>query len=138
MRLVPKRYMKISLTFGKFARGLKELTSQKKMVVIVSLLSMAAYLATIFQYYLIARLIGLKIDYVFLLFLVPILIFIEIIPLSISGIGTRDAALVFFLSALGIGAASAISFAFSILVFNYLILLPGLILLFWKPVRETI
>ena len=57
------------------------------------------------------------VDFSFMLIVVPILLFIVFVPISISGHGVREAALVYFLAKAGVPAAAAFSFS----VLSYLV-----------------
>jgi uncharacterized membrane protein YbhN (UPF0104 family) len=66
----------------------------------------------------------------------PTLTLVELIPISVSGIGTRDAAVVFFFSVLGIGSAEAVSFSLIYLIFGtYFNALVGFIAWLANPAK---
>ena len=62
---------------------------------------------------------------------------VEIIPISFSGMGTRDAVLIYFFSLLAIGAASAVAYSFLILIFIYIAAAVGLVMWHFDPVRKS-
>lgn len=77
------------------------------------LLSVAIQLAMILSVYIIALGLGQKIPVLPLLVFFPIIVTVSTIPISISGLGIREAAFVLLLGMLGVtpDAATAISFA---------------------------
>lgn len=58
-----------------------------------------------------------------------------VLPVSVSGIGTREAALVFFLSFIGIQAEAAISFSLMQLLIEYIGAAPGFYLWHRNPIK---
>ncbi|NTU41820.1 MAG: flippase-like domain-containing protein [Nitrospirales bacterium] len=59
--------------------------------------------------YLLARGMGMDISFVSLLVFVPFISLISFLPVSISGLGVREGAFVFFLGSMGVPASAAIS-----------------------------
>lgn len=76
-----------------------------------SLLTVIAWALTILQYDLLAMSLGLDLSYPFLFLAIPVVMVLDALPVSIMGIGTRDAALVFFFSLVALPLESAISFS---------------------------
>jgi len=127
---------KISLTFQDFYHGLGILRKRKKQVALSVLLGLAAWFINIFQYYLLALSLNLNISYFFLLSIMPLVNLMDTLPISFSGIGTRDITLIFFLSQIGIMAEIAVSFSTMLLVFGYLVVgVVGLFFWFRNPIR---
>jgi uncharacterized protein (TIRG00374 family) len=127
---------KISLTFQDFYHGLGILRKSKKYLAASILLGIASWLVNIFQYYLLAISLNLNVSYFFLLSIMPLVNLMDILPISFSGIGTRDITLIFFLSQIGIAAEAAVSFSAMLLVFGYLVVgLVGLFFWFRNPIK---
>lgn len=61
--------------------------------------------------YFLALSIGVELPFFFFVVVVPIIAVIEFLPLSISGIGTRDLALIFFFGLYNIPAEGAVAFS---------------------------
>ena len=122
-RIVPEKHKSsLNLTFHDFYSGLDSIKKQRKNVAIAVVLGALVWFVTILIYYLLALAIGLDLPYMFLLSVVPIVALLDMLPISFSGIGTRDAALILFLSFLSIGREYAISLSFLVLVFGYLLI----------------
>jgi uncharacterized protein (TIRG00374 family) len=119
-RFVPDNHKtNINLTFNDFYSGLVILRKGRRNIILAVSLGIAAWIITVFQCYLLSISIGLSVSYLFLLSVIPIIALMDTLPISFSGIGTRDAALVFFFSFLSIGKEYAISLSFLILIFGY-------------------
>jgi uncharacterized membrane protein YbhN (UPF0104 family) len=75
--------------------------------------------------------LGIDVDFGFMLVVIPIVLFVVLLPISISGHGVREATLVYFLAAAGVPAEAAFSFS----VLSYLVyaitILPLALLLSW-------
>ena len=69
--------------------------------------------------------LGIDIALPHFLVFVPIILFVQLLPISVAGLGTREAAFVYFFGSVGVGAESA--FALSLLFFAGTILsaVPG-------------
>jgi len=136
-RFVSERHKgKISLTFQDFYHGLGVLRKRKKQVALSVLLGLTAWFIGIFQSYLFALSLNIDITYVFLISIMPLVNLMDILPISFSGIGTRDITLIFFLSQIGIAAEAAVSFSTMILVFGYILVgLIGLFFWFKNPIK---
>jgi uncharacterized protein (TIRG00374 family) len=69
--------------------------------------------------YLIARSLGLHPDFVFFAGVIALVSLLDVLPISVAGIGTRDAALVLLLAQVGIDAETAVSFSFLYFLIGY-------------------
>ena len=120
-RFVPEKHKsKINLTFNDFYDGLGTMRKNKRNVVIASLLGIVVWFFSIIQYYLLAIAIGIQVPIAYFLSIVPIVVLLDMLPISFSGIGTRDAALILFLSLVSVGKEYAISLSLLVLFFGYL------------------
>jgi uncharacterized protein (TIRG00374 family) len=103
--------------------GLRQLTWQWMLFSIA--LTVLAYGIFFGQCYLLALGLDLPVGFVPVMFAVALGSLVTLIPISISGLGTREAAMIAYLSSAGIDAESAISF--SLLVFVTFYIAGGLI-----------
>jgi uncharacterized protein (TIRG00374 family) len=130
-RFVPEKYKaRINFTFNDFYEGLSKIKRRKMFLPII--LGIIGWLFSVLQFYIIALSLNLEISYMFLLSVMPIIILLDTLPISFSGIGTRDAALVFFMSFIYLGSEYAISLSVLIFLLGYIV--PGLIgsVLIWR------
>ncbi len=65
------------------------------------LCSFALQLAVIASYYLASRALGINLSFASFIFIVPIVSFISMLPISIGGMGVRENSIVFLMAALG-------------------------------------
>lgn len=75
----------------------------------------AYQLAVMLSAFLAANALGLDVGWTAILAFFPIVAIVQVLPLTVSGLGTREAALVFFLQPLGVAPADA--FALGLLVY---------------------
>ncbi len=132
-RIVPDKFKpELKAAFYDFYRSLFTLLSLKSVSVVLflTLLSWIVYYVMVFS---LSKSLGIDVSFIYLATAVSIAGLLSIIPISISGIGTRDAALVFFFANIGIRSEFAIALSAMILV---LMVLSALICFpFWlkKP-----
>ncbi len=126
--LVPEKYKeKMRDSFHSFYEGVKQLLAAKKVLLTAVLLTVATWFITIFQYYLIAISLNLPVTFDFLFWVMPTILLIEILPISFSGIGTRDYVAIFFLGLAGVTASQAVSFSLIILFLAVLLAAVGMV-----------
>jgi uncharacterized protein (TIRG00374 family) len=118
------------ITFGDFYGGIEKMRDWR--LAFPLLLSLSAYLIGFFQCYLISAALNIPISFPYLVFCVAVVSLISGIPISIAGIGTRDATLIGLFAVLGLEPESAVSFSLMYLfVFNISVAFIGL-LAWWK------
>jgi len=128
--LVPERFRhKLRISFHQFFEGLSVYKSKKFLMLWVFLLTILLWFFAVAQYFLIAFSLHAMIPFFFLLAIMPLVELLSILPISFSGIGTREASLVFFLSLLAIDANTAVSFSLLIFFFAIALGLVGFIFL---------
>ena len=92
---------------------------------IAGLLTLLAYGVFFSQCYLLARSLGLEVSYGAVMFAVALGSLIALVPVSINGLGTRDAAMIAYLRTAGVVPEAALSF--SLLFFFTFTIAGGLI-----------
>ena len=111
-----------------FYMNLRQL--EKKKLVASTLLGFIAWIVTPLEAFVIAQSMGLNLSFVFIFLCIPIITLAEIIPVTISGLGTREAAYIALFGLIAISAPTAIAFSLAYLVFTFWT--PALLgLLFW-------
>ncbi len=103
----------IAELLGEYAATLRAMTLARLAAVVV--LTLAVYLVFFLEAYLVAVALDLNQSFLTLAFAVTLGAVVALIPVSISGIGTRDAAIVAYLGVQGVDPAQAL--AFSLLLF---------------------
>jgi len=141
--LIPEKFKeKLSKGFDLFLSNSQKLLKQPKLLVSSILLSLVSWLLGAGTYYLLALSLGIEMQFVFLLMVMALSNLVLLLPLSISGIGTRDALMILLFSLQGIPAETAVAFSFSVLFCSITIALIGLSLVSFeefnvrKMVRE--
>lgn len=102
-----------------------------------SFLTCLSYLIFFMQCYFIVIAMGVSINFITITLFMAISNLITFIPISISGIGTRDAALIYLFSLIGLKAELAVVYSF--LIFFTFFIINGLMGFFcWvaKPVKD--
>lgn len=86
--------------------------------------------------YLLALSIGIDTGLLFFVLVIPVISLLDLLPISISGIGTRDVALIFLFGLKGISPEQAVAFSLLYLFMSYwLIALIGAAVYFRYPLR---
>ncbi|MFH1586459.1 MAG: lysylphosphatidylglycerol synthase transmembrane domain-containing protein [Candidatus Diapherotrites archaeon] len=94
----------------------RNLPSKRKLLVSF-LLSFLAWIFLLFQSWLISQAYGFNVPFFTFIFILPIAGVIAMIPITVNGLGTREATLIFIFAVFGVSAETVI--AFSILNFLY-------------------
>jgi len=99
----------------------------------VILISFGFQMTVILIHILIGLSLGLAIPWKFYFFLVPVVAAVSMLPVSLSGLGVREGAYVYFLSLAGIPQTEALTFAFGWLFVAFASSLTGGLALFKTP-----
>ena len=131
--LIPERYREHAKTgFSDLYNSIKTLNAnQLTLAIFITFFGWIIYFAMM---YLLALSIHIDIPFLYLATCVSISAVITLIPISISGIGTRDATLVILFSYLGLSKESAIAFSMLILLMYAVNGFIGLLAWLKKPI----
>jgi len=117
---VPKKFKKfVGKNFDEFYGVLEKMN--RKAIILNFIFTVLAWLISFAQYWLLALALGLDLNYLAICLVSPILLLVQLIPISISGIGTREAASVLLLGLFGITPELAILFSLGILIEDYIL-----------------
>jgi uncharacterized protein (TIRG00374 family) len=133
--LVRRYDARLTAAADRFQQGLRPLLTPR--LVVPLLLTQVAYLLFFEQGQLLAQAVDLEIGFAYLAVCLSVAGVITLLPISISGLGTRDAALIAMFAPLGIAASQAM--AFSTIYFLTFYVMGGAIgALAWqiKPLKE--
>lgn len=86
------------------------------------------YLNMVLIHYFITLSLGIIIPFWYLFLIVAIVLLISIIPITVAGIGLREAGFIYFFSILGLPASSAVALSLLVLFCNILMTFPGVII----------
>jgi len=128
---IPEHHKKtVSEYYHDFFSGLSIFFHDKRTFVLVIIIGILSWIPPFVYAYLLALSIGIHLDFTFFVIVIPIISLLDLLPISISGIGTRDAALIFLFGLQDISAEAAVAFSLLYLFMSYwLIALIGA--LFW-------
>ena len=87
--------------------------------------SCAIQAAVCITFFILSKAFSLNTNIIYFFILVPLIQFISVLPISIAGIGTREAAAVYFFSRIGIGKPAALSISLSFLFITILVSIIG-------------
>ncbi len=129
---IPEKFKKsIGENFNIFYRNFEKL--EKRKILGNFLLTILAWFVIFLQYWFLSFAFGLNLSYFSICLITPILLLVQLIPISISGIGTREATSVLLLSIFGISPELAIAFSLGILIEDYILGFAGLLL--WVRIK---
>jgi len=124
------------LNFASFYSSLANLRSKKLLLLSGVLVGLMNWFFSIGVGYLIALSLGIEIPFFFFILVIPMLSLIELVPISISGIGTRDMAVIFLFSFYSVTAESAVAFSLLYLFLGYFtVTLIGALLFMSQPLE---
>jgi uncharacterized protein (TIRG00374 family) len=125
--LTPPRFRsQLSAQAGLFYDGLARYGTHWRQTALAGALTFAFWAGIVFLAFTVTRVLAIDVSSGFVALMMPIVTLVEIIPISVSGIGTREAAVIFFFSAVGIGSAEAVAFSIMYLIAGtYLTALVG-------------
>lgn len=111
---------KIRSVYGDFYGGIGLILGRKKILILVIALTFIVWLGSILSIYFMALAVGFTIPYSFLLIVFPVITLLEALPISFSGLGTRDATLIFFFGYISVSPELAVSMSLLYLVVTYI------------------
>lgn len=124
--LIPNNYReKISGILESFLSGIWELKREKRLLTNLWLLAIFTWFFVFLMYHILALSLRLKISPFYMMIISPIITFSSILPISISGVGTRDVSAIFFFNQIGIGTELAIAWSILNLCASWLFSLIG-------------
>lgn len=135
--LVPAQYKdRFSLNFHTFYDSLQSVLVNHRRHVGALVLTLMCWGAIFLLACYIAWLLEIVVPFRYILLIMPIVTLVELVPVSISGLGTRDATVIYFFSVVGAGRAEAVGFSLAyLLIGTYLTALVGFLYWLRHPVR---
>jgi len=127
---------KLSMYYNDFFTGMYSFYNDRFRFFSSIFIGIVSWIPPFFYGYLLARSIGIDIDIFFFVLAIPVMGLIDVLPISISGIGTRDMALIFLFGLKSISAELAVAFSLLYLFMSYwLTALIGVGVYFKYPVK---
>ena len=134
---IPHHHKKtVSEYYHDFFSGLSVFFQNKKIFFLVILVGIVSWFPPIVYASLLALSLGITVEPTFFVLVIPIISLLDLLPISISGIGTRDAALIFLFGLQGIPPESAVAFSLLYLFMSYwLVALVGALFWIQNPIK---
>jgi len=135
--MVPARYRDgLSANFNTFYDAMREHASRPVRSMVMAGYTAICWLLIIVLAIYVSRLLSLPVSMGYIVLIMPVVTLVELIPFSISGLGTRDATVIYFFSIVGASAAEAVGFSIVyLLIGGYLMAFAGFLLWLRHPVR---
>jgi uncharacterized protein (TIRG00374 family) len=135
--LVPARHRGgLSTSFHAFYDALRVYGADPRRAAAMAAMTLACWALIFALAVYVARLLSIPVSPAYVLLMMPIVTLVELIPFSVSGLGTRDATVIYFFSVVGVGSAEAVGFSIVyVLIGTYLTALAGFALWVRHPVR---
>ncbi|MFH2013664.1 MAG: lysylphosphatidylglycerol synthase transmembrane domain-containing protein, partial [Patescibacteria group bacterium] len=131
---IPKKYQKSwQINFQDFINDLK--IYKLKHYLIIFIITIFSWIFYYLQMYILAKGLGINIPFLYLMISITIAGLITLIPISISGIGTRDATLILLFAPFLIAKEQIIAYSALILLMVVWAALIGLICWLIKPIK---
>jgi glycosyltransferase 2 family protein len=127
---------KVTIYFEDFFTGLFAFYHDRRRFFSSVFVGVLSWIPPFVYGYLIAQSIGIDIGIIFFILVIPVISLLDLLPISISGIGTRDVALIFLFGLKGITAEQAVAFSLIYLFMSYwLIALIGAAVYLRYPIK---
>lgn len=123
-----KRILTILKKLEELYYSVTDVNKVKTIFLSVFSISIVVQLLRCLIFYLLFLAFGHSIDFIYLLITIPITLILSIIPISISGLGVREGALVYFLTSIGIPAEICIGVGLLFHVLQIVASLPGIMM----------
>ncbi|MFH1754155.1 MAG: lysylphosphatidylglycerol synthase transmembrane domain-containing protein [Candidatus Latescibacterota bacterium] len=135
--LAPKKFKdSMSLGFNSFYDSLGIYLTKWQGTLGVLILTFIYWVMVFGLAWYVAFTLNIDVTFGYLFIIMPMVTLVELIPISISGLGTREAAVIYFFSVVGISSAYAVSFSITYLIMGtYLTSILGFIFWLRNPVK---
>jgi uncharacterized protein (TIRG00374 family) len=135
--LVPHRYKEMfSLNFHTFYDSLELFGRKRGVMAVAFLLTVLVWGIVFLLAWYLTVVFGIEVRPAYVFLIMPIVTLVELLPISVSGLGTRDATVIYFFSVVGLSSAAAVSFSIGyLLIGTYVTAAPGFALWIRHPVK---
>jgi glycosyltransferase 2 family protein len=135
--LTPKKYRaQLSTQVHGFYDALSLYAGRWRSTAFAFFLTLVFWAGIVLLAYTATRILEIDVSFGYVALMMPMVTLVEIVPISISGIGTREAAVIFFFAAVGIGSAQAVAFSIMYLMAGtYLTALVGFLAWLANPAK---
>jgi len=117
---VPEKFKgALKMTFEDFYSYFGKIRASMGRLFAASGIGLVTWLLAFGSTYLFILALGIEVPIYFIPLLVPIIMLLDLLPISFSGIGTRDAAAIFLFGLYGVSPEAAVAFSFVFLLSGY-------------------
>lgn len=136
-KFIPTKYKsRINVSFHDFYDGLYTFRKNKLFIPKVLCLTVVIWFVGALELYVIALSLELDVSFLFIFFSSVLTMIVMLIPITVAGLGTREASWIFFLSFIGIPASKAIAFSLlAMLLTEWIYLFIGVFLWYRNPIK---
>ncbi len=132
---VPQKYKnKLKLSFDQLYIGIREIATKKRLAYLFTI-SIFSWGLTFVQAYFILLALHVDVPLIFLTAVLPIEILVSLIPITVSGFGTRELTLIFFFSLIGVAPEIVVSFSLIGVLFVWATAAIGFVLWMKTPIE---
>ncbi len=112
--LPQKYYPSVKSNISSFVNDTVRMIAQKKLVIISALLTVLSFLCYCIIAYAILMSFSIQMDFIYNIFCIVVSGLAVIVPISISGLGVREAIMIYLFSNIGLNKEAAVLFSLSI------------------------
>jgi uncharacterized protein (TIRG00374 family) len=126
--------------FHKVENVVRHYVSEQALIAKILLISLAFQVLAYTIFFLYMKAVNVDVPYLYCLAFVPILYLLEALPVSVAGIGLREAGLIYFLGLLGLSSAEAIAVSIVAVAMRYAVNLTGGVMFAFRrelPMTQT-
>lgn len=136
--VLPRLAPRLTATLERWNQQLATLSLSPRLLVEISLASLGSAFFTFFRLWLLFLALGLNLVPLYVVVGVSALIAVlQVLPISIAGVGVRDAALIAVLQPYGYSSEEAITLSALFLLLNIEHILVGFVVSFWFPLGKA-
>ena len=135
--LAPKRFKdELSSQFEQFYDSLGMYARQPGKMMVAVLYTLVYWFCVLLLAYTVTRVLNINVSFAYMTLLMPIITLVELVPISIAGLGPRDATTIFFFAVIGIPSPEAVGFSILYLLGGtYVTALVGFVAWLTRPTK---
>lgn len=136
--IVPSRYKReVSFQMDTFYDALSAYGRHPGQTIAAVVLTIVYWGSVFLLAIAVVRVLAIDMSLRYIVLVMPLITLMEVLPISISGLGTRDAAAIYFFALVGVGSAQAVGFSLVyVLAGTYLTAAVGFVAWVFRPRRH--
>lgn len=135
--MVPQKYKEMfSLNIHTFYDSLSHYRRDWVTMLVAFALTVVCWALVFFLAWYVTFMFDLDVEPAYMFLIMPVVTLVELLPISVSGLGTREATVIYFFSVVGVSSVAAVGFSIGYLLMGtYLIALFGFVMWIRHPVK---